>query len=136
MQQAARHLLGVEPDAYVISRYEMAVGTVAPLQASTAWDRTLLAIARWSVLSARCVDAHAALFDRSATVRKRLVMLLAILETRSPFSNRIDAVPAGPAISVVAVVARGLVSLLALAAGTIVLLPLRLLFIGRGATRS
>jgi hypothetical protein len=132
-----RHLLGMDPDAYVVSRYGMAVSTVPALTPDSAWDRALLAVARWHVVSARCADAHAGLFDRSATLRKRLVMLLAILESRPPFSRRIDAAPAGgPAVALAAVVLRGLSSLLALAIGTIFLLPLRLFFLGRGARRS
>jgi hypothetical protein len=131
-----RHLLGMEADAYVTSRYRMALPAVPALKPVTAWDRALLSVARRNVVAAKCADAYAALFDRSSALRKRLVILLAILETRPPYANRIDLAPGGsPLMAVAAVAGRGLLSLLALAVGTLTLVPLRLFFIGRRSSR-
>jgi NADH dehydrogenase len=122
-----RHLLGMAPDALVLASYQRAVATVPALAPAGNWDRALLAVARRGVLVARCADAHAALFARSSALRKRLVMLLAILETRPPFADEIDrAVGGNMPVAIARVALRGLGSILGLVVGTVLLLPLRL----------
>ena len=72
-------------------------------------------------------DAYASVFFRRSALRKRLVLLLALLETRGPFYVAIDRVPDGSRprlLAGLAVAASG--SLLRLLAGTIVLAPVRL----------
>jgi hypothetical protein len=85
------------------------------------------------VVGARCADAHAALFAPASTLRKRLVLLLAILESRSPFSESIDMPLGGSAAGAIARVGlRGVVALLGLLVGTVVLLPVRVALALRG----
>jgi NADH dehydrogenase len=122
-----RHLLGTEPDSAVVATYERALASVPELAAVERWDRAQLAIARRGVLLARCADSHAALFARSSALRKRLVMLLAILESRPPYAVDIDSALGGTMPRAVArVLARGIGSVLTLLAGTLILLPIQL----------
>lgn len=123
-----RHLLRMDPDNMVIASYHEAVTSLDTLTPVGRWDRTLLRIARTGVVWARCADAYASLFSRSSALRKRLVMLLAILETRPPFSNRIDQAVEGPGLLLAGrLVFRGIVATLGLIAGTLLLAPLQIL---------
>lgn len=90
-----RHLLGVDGDAFVHETYRAAVGQLPALQPQTPFDALLLDRARRGVWWTRLGDAYAGLFARDSALRRRLVLLLAILESRAPFHQRID-VPAHP----------------------------------------
>jgi hypothetical protein len=128
-----RHLLGVRPDRTVVETYKAALTAVPALQPSSAWDRSLLAMARRGVAGARCADAFAALFARTSVLRNRLVILLAILETRAPYSDTIDRALGGPGVLVMTRVAlRGVWSLAWLVAGTVLLVPVRIALMLRG----
>lgn len=85
-----RHLLGCDPDEYVLSKYRNAHAVVPALTASGRFDGMLIAFARFRPLCAQIADSYAGLFLRGATLRKKLVLLLAILETRPPFHQTID----------------------------------------------
>lgn len=123
-----RHLIGLTPDASVRGAYAAAIGAVPALAPTPGFDQAMLGIARRGVLAARCSDAYAALFARRSALRKRLVMLLAILETRAPSSARIDqAVGGGPATAAARMAVRGVSAVVALALGIAILVPVRLL---------
>lgn len=128
-----RHLLGVRPDRAVVERYGAALAAIPALQPASAWERSLLAMARRGVAGVRGADAFAALFARDSVLRKRLVILLAILETRAPFSDAIDRALGGPRPVVIARVGlRGLWSLAWLVAGALWLVPVRIALMLRG----
>jgi NADH dehydrogenase len=128
-----KHLVGANPDELVMASYRRAVASLPALAATSAWDRALLSVARGGTIGARCADAHAALFARSSTLRKRLVMLLAILESRSPYAEYIDKPLGGtPAGAIVRLGVRGVVALIGLLAGTLLLLPVRAVAALRG----
>jgi hypothetical protein len=60
-------------------------------------------------------------------LRRKLVLLLAILETSAPFAGHIDDPGSGSRITLpLRLAGRGLVAALALLAGTLLLLPARL----------
>lgn len=122
-----RHLLGVEADAFVLATYRDAVARVPALAPASAFDEALLASARRGAGWTRIADAYAALLARDSALRRRLVMALAILETRAPFHHRIDA-PAGvPGLSLwTRAGLRVALAAVSLAAGLLVFAPLRL----------
>lgn len=78
-----RGLLGRDPTAYVVERY-VAAHVALPLVPVAGFDRILTAFAASGPLRARLADAYARLFFRRATVRGKLALLLAILESASP----------------------------------------------------
>lgn len=90
----ARYLLRCEPDAYIVNHYATACTTLG-LRPSSSFDRTLLSFARIGPLFTRLADSYASLFFRSSTLRKRLVLLLALLETRAPFHQTVDRAVSG-----------------------------------------
>ena len=85
-----RHVLGCAPDVYVMARYADAHTRLPGLTPVTGIDRVLLAAARLHPWSAKAADAFAAAFVRSSVLRRKLVLLLAILETHAPFYQTID----------------------------------------------
>jgi len=131
-----RHLLGCDPDEYVVGQYRNAHAVVPALAALGRFDSTLIAFARFSPLCAHIADSYAGLFQREATLRKKLVMLLAILETRPPFHQAIDAAVGGSLAWVLirlSFTTGG--ALLGLLAGTLIFVPARvvLALVGKGA---
>ena len=126
-----RYLLGVEADAAVIDRYQAAMAALPTLTIESAWDRALLSLARTGTFGVRCADSFAALFAKSSMLRKRLVMLLAILETRAPYFEHIDRPIGGSLPLVIARVAlSGTTSALLLVVGALILIPMRLVLGG------
>jgi hypothetical protein len=76
-------LIGAEPTPYVIRQY--ARGHVSlPLAPAQGFNKVLLWVARGAPVLARCADAYARLFARRAILRRKLVLLLAILESSAP----------------------------------------------------
>lgn len=128
-----RHLLGLDPDRAVVRSYRAAIEALPGLHAEGPRERALLALSRRGAIGVRCADAFAGLFARSSVLRKRLVLLLAILETRAPYSDRIDSALGGPGFLVIARVAlRGTWSVLYLVVGALVLLPVWIALAVRG----
>ncbi len=121
-----RHLLGLEADAFVLEAYRQAVARVPALTSASAFDDVLLAWARRGPGWTRIADAYAALFYRDSALRRRLVMALAILETRAPFHQRLDAADGVPGLALwTRVAARVLVAVASLAAGLLIFVPVR-----------
>jgi hypothetical protein len=84
-----RYLLGREPDAYVLERYvslhKAALGgapALAPL------DSLLLKTARSNVFGLRCADAYARIFRPQCLLRRKLILIFAILENSRGFHSR------------------------------------------------
>lgn len=131
-----QHLLGRDPDDYVIATYRSAVAGMPELCADSRFDETLLSFARIHPWGAKIADAYASLFLRAGALRKRLVLLLAILETRPPFSQAIDqAVGGALPVLLIRLGARTAVALASLVAGTLIFTPTRLVLamMGKGA---
>jgi nucleoside-diphosphate-sugar epimerase len=122
----ARYLLGCDADAYVIDQYAAANASLGGLSPASRFDSALLGFARMSPLFARLADSYASLFCRTAALRKRLVLLLAILETRAPFHHTIDRAVGGatPLLLGRLSIATAL-ALVSLMAGTLILAPTR-----------
>jgi hypothetical protein len=125
-----RHLVGEVPNEYVRKAYREA--TIARGLASdedfSPFDRATLRLARRGALWTRFADSYCALFHRHGALRRKLILLLAILEHTAPYSERFDR-PAvrGPVGSSLVLMLRGAGSVLSLMAGTALLLPARLL---------
>ncbi len=79
-----RALTGHPPSPALIAGYER--GHVHPSLTTPPRpvDELLLAAARKGVWRARWADAYAALFDRRGLLRRKLVLLYALLETTAP----------------------------------------------------
>ena len=81
----ARYLTGQTPGPYVTEKYRDAHLRHDVLRAETSTiERTLLRVARATGPGAWLVDAYTAIFLRKAPVRKKWVLLVAILESCAP----------------------------------------------------
>ena len=123
-----RYLLGCEANDYVRAKYAAAHAALPALETSERFDGFLVRFARRGPLFARLADAHSALFARSSLLRKKLVVLLAILESAPPFHATIDEPVGGrPAPALVSLAVTGITAIAALVVGSLVLVPVRLL---------
>ena len=78
-----RALIGRDPSDYVLRQY--ARGHMAlPLAPVQAFDRVLLRTARGAPWQARMADAWARRFAGTSILRRKLTLLLAILESSAP----------------------------------------------------
>ncbi len=78
-----RYLIGESPGRGVIGSYlrAHAVQVVDPPGGATGFDRALVRVAARGGVWARAADAHARFFAKGGLLRRKLVLLLAILET-------------------------------------------------------
>jgi NADH dehydrogenase len=96
----AAYLLGASPGAYVREHYERAAYAhgLAFDGDFTRFDRITLALARKAPLFARCADAYCALFHPRGALRRKLIVLAAILEHAAPTSEAFDRTSPGSAV--------------------------------------
>lgn len=123
-----RHLIGKEPGASVTDAYCRAhdQGDVAPGRVIGTFDRVLVWLARSSFVATALVDAYAAVFARTALLRRKLVLLLAIMESSWPTCESIDSVDSHSRIGlIIGVGLRTLMFAVAALATGIVLSPVR-----------
>ena len=99
-----QYLIDAEPTEYVLQKYEDAHKLSSSNRAVKLelFDRTLLTIARIGPLATRLVDGYAALFFGNSSVRRKLILLLAILESCAPFHSRLDTIDEGPSAIIAA----------------------------------
>ena len=124
-----KHLVGRAANDYVRAKYRAAHAASAALSSASAFDRFLVRFARLGSLFARLADAHSALFTPASLLRKKLVLLIAILETCPPYFQQFDAPVGGsPAAAWLRLCGTGLAAVLSLVVGSLILLPARLVF--------
>lgn len=123
-----RYLCGAEPDEYVRGKYVAAheLGVVE-LPGTTRVERAVVALARKGPWLARAMDSQARILGNGSLVRRKLVLLLALLESRSPSAEALDAPTPGSALGMFARLA-WLAAAFAFAAllGALLLVPLRI----------
>lgn len=90
-----RYLAGREPTPYVIAKYRAAHAAVDAYGVQSAFDGRLVAGARLHPVFAWLVDAAARFTAPRGLLRKKLVLLLAILETAPPFFSAIEQIEEG-----------------------------------------
>jgi len=123
-----RYLSGESADRYVVDVYSRALESVECLVEPTT-NRFDLLLARLSVkhpILTRAVDGYCRFFYRAAPVRKKLILLLAILESKGKYAEILDTADALPrAKTLLHVVVQSTISVLVIGIATLVLLPLR-----------
>jgi hypothetical protein len=85
-----RHLVGVEPGGYVVSQYLRAHEAGSVGEARSSLDRLLVDVARRGPTMARIADTYAVLFQKHGLLRRKLVLLLAILESYGKTAPLVD----------------------------------------------
>lgn len=121
------YLTGAPASDYVRARYSAAHegGAVEPDGGASRFDRALVSIARSGSLAARLADSHARIFAAGGLLRRKLVLLLALLEVREP--ERVDTVTRRTRVGFFAyATVLGAAFALMLLVSTVALLPVRL----------
>jgi nucleoside-diphosphate-sugar epimerase len=122
----AAYLVGGPSSAYIEERYALATQAhgLAHDEEFSCFDRAALRVARRGRIFARWADAYCAFFARNGALRRKLVLLAAILEHVAPTNEAFDRTnSSGAARAVLSLAAYGLTSAVSLLLGAAVLLP-------------
>lgn len=128
-----RYIGGIPASDYLRARYRATHerGAVEPPGGASRYDRALVRIARTSPFVARLVDAHARIFAGGGLLRRKLVLVLTLLEVREP--RHVDTLTCRSRAGFFALAAcLGVGFALALLFSTLLLLPVRLACAVRG----
>jgi hypothetical protein len=120
------YLVGMGPNAYVTEQYVAALSAhgLACDDGISSLDRATLGLARMGPVFARWADACCAVFARRGMLRRKLIVLTAILEHVVPTSEAFDRVePRSPARTVAALAGHGIAFAMSLVLGATLLLP-------------
>lgn len=121
-----RYLVGSDPTPYVIGTYCDA-HTASSAFAGDRFDHRLTTAARLHPVVTFIADAYARFFAPRGGFRKKLILLLAILETCPPFHREMEQVADGQLVAqVIHVGARLVLFVPAVIVGALVFAPLRL----------
>jgi nucleoside-diphosphate-sugar epimerase len=124
-----RYLVNQEPDSYIQRKYAQAFAAGKPL-AGACRSRFEFLLARISTIHpiyARAVDGYCKMFLRDSMIRKKMVLLLAILECRSGTARIIDHPDAySPPLLLLTFLTQITRSIALLLIATLLLSPLRL----------
>ena len=126
-----RYLIGLSPTEYVTRKYVAAHGALDVLTPVDRFDRLLLRLAKGTVVTRWPAAAFARVAAPDSALQKKLVTLLAILETDARSGKKIDTAPSASALTLVVLLGlRGFLAAVALLAGAVLLAPLRVLLSG------
>ena len=124
-----RYLIGQEPNEYVKKKYRTAhqIGLLRNGRECPA-DAFLVKIAGIGPWSSKIIDAYTRIFRPFSTVRKKFVLLLAILESCAPTHACLDSVDSNSvALLFLRLIQRCLTFALILLLGILVILPAELM---------
>jgi hypothetical protein len=121
-----RHISGRQATAQVSEQYAAAHRVLPGMEPSDGHERWLLRVARRGPAACRIADAWARLAAPHGSFRRKLVVLLAILEVTPPFAEELDQPRGGPGLEWLRIAGSGVAFAGALALGVVLFLPVRL----------
>ncbi len=129
-----RYLGAGAGDAYVASQYVAAhEAGVVELRETSGFELSVVALARALPWAVRALDAHARVFGNGSLLRRKLVLLLAILETRAPHDAALDTPTPGSSFAMFVRMAwLGLVFATLVVVTALLLLPVRVVSLAGG----
>jgi nucleoside-diphosphate-sugar epimerase len=126
------YLSGHEPTEYIAVKYVDAHQKVAALAPGGKFERLLLKVATVHPIFTRIADSYARLLAPTSALRKKLVLLLALLESSAASERFLDRVDSGNvAVLSFKLLGHGVRFLISLAAAVVILFPCRLLLGGK-----
>lgn len=126
----SRYLLNQDPGRYVIDKYCEAHATSDFLGADnpSLFDRMLLSLSVTHSALAKLVDSYTCIFLKSATVRQKWILLLAIMESCAPTYQHFDSPDsASKSLFFARMTWQGIVFLTCLCLSILVFVPLRVI---------
>jgi hypothetical protein len=91
-----RYLSGTEPDSYVYGKYVDYHRDSGAFASMTTFEALAVSIAVAHPWLTRIADSYSARFDRCSPLRKKLALLLAVLEFSPGYFERVDVAWTGP----------------------------------------
>jgi len=134
----SRYLTGCKPDDYVLKKYTEAFlhGGVLERNVDKNFDHLLLNLALLHPFFTHIADIYSRFFRADSTVRKRLVLLLAILESWAPaYKNLDDSGTNSKALFFISMLFRGVFMVLTLLLSVVTLLPIQVIMSRKTAER-
>ena len=123
-----RHILGCDAAPYVLEKYTDAHRVSAAYSTGSRFDMFLVRVAARNTFFAKLVDSYASVLAPVSLVRRKLVLILAILETAAPSCSVIDDVDGSSvAVQFARLCVRGVGSVLGLLVGVLVFTPARMI---------
>ena len=122
-----RHLIGSDPGDYVTARYVDAHRVRPGFAPHSRLDLFLCSFAGASPVTARLADAWAAVFAPGSTLRRKLVLLLAMLESSAPHYRRLEEVSGGRGVAFVGLIGHGLLAGATLLVSLLIFVPARII---------
>jgi hypothetical protein len=125
-----RYLINETPDRYVLNKYREGHEANPALKApdSDRLEGLLVRIAKKSPFFANLVDAFTSIFSRFSVFRKKLVLLIAILESYGPLHHHFDSADKSGRLPLfMKMVGRGLLFMGALVLSIVIITPLRVM---------
>src|SRR5215831_2432572 len=89
-----RYLCGQNPSTYITEKYVDFHRKVEAIELDE-FDRFLGRFSTRNILCARLADSYARVFRKESSVRKKLILVLALLESSPETFEALDRVPAG-----------------------------------------
>lgn len=121
------YLIARPPDAYVLAKYAEAHRLAPHYAGGSRFDRLLVGFAASGMFFAGLADSYACLFARQCILRRKLILLLAILESCAPARGFLDAVEPTPVFLLsLQLLGRGVLFVIRALAAALVFLPLQL----------
>lgn len=125
-----KYLVGQKPNQYVLEKYREGHKASDLHQAlnSDRFDRLLIKIAGINPLFTKLVDVYARIFSKTSVLRKKLVLLLAILESCAPTHHYLDSADShGKTLFYIRFLLKGLLFVIFLLLSTMLFMPLRII---------
>jgi hypothetical protein len=126
-----RYLTGRGPTPYVTGRYADAHAVLGGMEPGDGHGRSLLRVSRAGPVAWRIADAWARIAAPRSALRRKLVVLLAILEVSPPFAAALDQPGGRRTLEWARIAGSGVVTVIALIIGVVLFLPVRLVAGGR-----
>jgi len=125
-----RYLINQTPNSYVQKKYHEGHVACPALNEASAdqFDRLLIRIGKMNSFFMKLVDTFTSVFCRFSLFRKKLVLLLAILESCNPTHQYLDSADkaSGPVL-LIKMICKGLLFIFSLLLSMAFLLPLRIM---------
>ncbi len=134
-----RYLTGHSASKFTQEKFSEAHQRDSRYHEESSFDHILLSVARLGTLAAQCMDSYACIAARSSLLRKKLVLLMAILESSDPKHGFDDQISDTPTASIILKMAgRGILFGLRLVPTALILIPIQFVMSiskGWGASR-
>jgi len=124
------YLIRQRPNEYVLAKYREAhdASGIVELKGGRFLDRLLVSAAVFHPIGAKLVDAYTAIFRKKSAVRRKWILLLAILESCAPTYRYFDSPDTGSNARLAAwLLWQGLSFILALGLSIILFMPMHLI---------